>query len=36
MVPTAQLYGRVVEHVDVGVREFTLTLARLTGRGTVL
>ena len=35
-VPSAQLYGRVVEHVDVGEREFMLTLARLTGKGTVL
>ena len=36
MVPTAQLYGRVVEHVDVGEREFVAVLARLTGKGQVL
>lgn len=28
-VPTAMLYGRVVEHVDVSVDEFQATLARL-------
>lgn len=33
MVPTAMLYGRVVEHVDVGQREFLSVLSRLTGRG---
>ena len=32
-VPTALLYGRVVEHVDVSVDEFQATLARLTGHG---
>lgn len=32
-VPTATLYGRVVEHVDVSISEFQLELARLTGRG---
>jgi hypothetical protein len=31
-VPTAMLYGRVVELVDVGVDEFVATLARLVGR----
>lgn len=30
-VPTALLYGRVVEHVDVSVDEFQRTLARLVG-----
>ncbi len=30
-VPSAMLYGRVAEHVDVSVDEFTRTLARLTG-----
>ncbi len=33
MVPTAMLYGRVVEHVDVDVPTFQRTLARLTGKG---
>lgn len=33
MVPTAQLYGRVAEHVDVDVPEFQRTLARLVGKG---
>ncbi|MDH5672954.1 MAG: hypothetical protein OEZ06_12440 [Myxococcales bacterium] len=32
-VPTAMLYGRVVEHVNISVDEFQKTLARLTGRG---
>ena len=32
-VPTAMLYGRVVEHVDVSVAEFQAVLARLAGRG---
>jgi DNA gyrase/topoisomerase IV subunit A len=32
-VPTATIYGRVVEHVNVSVDEFQRTLARLTGRG---
>lgn len=31
-VPTAMLYGRVVELVDVGPREFQETLERLVGR----
>lgn len=30
-VPTATLYGRVLELVDVGEREFKETLARLVG-----
>lgn len=30
-VPTAMLYGRVVEHVDVSVEEFQRTLQRLIG-----
>jgi hypothetical protein len=32
-VPTAMLYGRVVEHVDVSVDEFQATLQRLVGAG---
>jgi hypothetical protein len=32
-VPTAMLYGRVLEHIDVGVAEFQATLTRLVGRG---
>lgn len=31
-VPTALLYGRVVEHVDVDPQEFQRVLARLAGR----
>jgi hypothetical protein len=31
-VPTAMLYGRVVEHVNISVDEFQRTLARLVGR----
>lgn len=31
MVSTAMLYGRVVEHVDIGVEEFQRTLQRLVG-----
>ncbi len=31
-VPTAMLYGRVVEHVDVSIAELQSTLARLTGQ----
>lgn len=31
-VPTALLYGRVVEHVDIDPREFQRILARLAGR----
>jgi len=30
-VPTAMLYGRVLEHIDVGVDEFQATLQRLVG-----
>jgi hypothetical protein len=30
-VPTAQLYGRVVEHVDMSVEELQRILARLVG-----
>ena len=32
-VPTATLYGRVVEHVNISVREFQDVLRRLVGRG---
>jgi hypothetical protein len=32
-VPTALLYGRVVEHVNVSVEEFQAAIARLVGRG---
>lgn len=32
-VPTAMLYGRVVEHVNVSVPEFQRVLQRLVGRG---
>lgn len=32
-VPTALLYGRVVEHVDVSVERFQAALARLVGHG---
>ena len=32
-VPTAMLYGRVVEHVNLSVPEFQRTLQRLVGRG---
>ncbi len=31
-VPTAMLYGRVSEHVNISVDEFQRTLARLVGR----
>jgi hypothetical protein len=31
-VPTALLYGRVVEHVDVSTEEFQATLSRLVGQ----
>lgn len=31
MVPTAQLYGRVVEHIDVSEAEFMRTMQRLMG-----
>lgn len=30
-VPTVLLYGRVVEHVNIGVEEFQRVLARLVG-----
>lgn len=30
-VPTALLYGRVVEHISVSVEEFQATLRRLVG-----
>lgn len=30
-VPTAQLYGRVVERIDVSIAEFQATLSRLVG-----
>ena len=35
-VPSAQLYGRVVEHVNLSPREFEAILSRLVGlrRGT--
>jgi len=32
-VPTALLYGRVVEHVNVTVEEFQSVLQRLVGTG---
>jgi hypothetical protein len=32
-VPTALLYGRVVERIGVGMAEFQAALARLIGRG---
>jgi len=32
-VPTALLYGRVVEHVDLSVGELQRILQRLTGNG---
>ena len=32
-VPSAMLYGRVVEHVNVSVAEFQSALSRLAGRG---
>jgi DNA gyrase/topoisomerase IV subunit A len=31
-VPTALLYGRVVEYIDVGSQEFQRALSRLGGR----
>lgn len=31
-VPTALLYGRVVEHISVSVEEFQTTLQRLVGQ----
>lgn len=33
-VPTALLYGRVVEHVNVSVEEFQAVLTRLIGTAT--
>lgn len=30
-VPTAMLYGRVVEHIDVSVEEFQRVLQKLVG-----
>ena len=33
MVPTAMLYGRVVEHVSISVAEFQTVMQRLVGRG---
>jgi len=32
-VPTAMLYGRVVEHVNISVEELQAILGRLTGEG---
>jgi hypothetical protein len=32
-VPTAMLYGRVVEHINVSVDEFQSVLQRLVGAG---
>ena len=32
-VPTAMLYGRVVEHIDVSIQEFQRVLSKLTGQG---
>jgi hypothetical protein len=32
-VPTAMLYGRVVEHIDCSVDELQAVLQRLTGKG---
>ncbi len=32
-VPTAMLYGRVVEYVDISVDELQRVLQRLTGKG---
>jgi hypothetical protein len=31
-VPSAMLYGRVVEHIEIGVPEFQAVLQRLIGR----
>ena len=33
-VPTAMLYGRVVEHIDVSVEEFQTVVQRLIGSRT--
>ncbi len=32
-VPTAMLYGRVVEHIDVSVEDFQRVLQKLVGVG---
>lgn len=32
-VPTAMLYGRVVEYIDISVDELQRVLQRLTGKG---
>ena len=32
-VPTAMLYGRVVEHISISVDELQQVLQRLTGKG---
>ena len=32
-IPTAMLYGRVVEHINVSIEEFQTVLTRLVGRG---
>ncbi|HEY5950404.1 MAG TPA: hypothetical protein VIV40_33165, partial [Kofleriaceae bacterium] len=32
-VPTAMLYGRVLEHIDVSIEEFQAVLNRLVGSG---
>lgn len=32
-VPTAMLYGRVVEHINVSVDEFQRVLQKLVGQG---
>lgn len=31
-VPTATLYGRVVEHIDISVPQFQKVMTRLVGR----
>ena len=33
-IPTAMLYGRVVEHIDVSVDEFQVVVQRLIGSRT--
>ena len=32
-IPTAMLYGRVIEHINVSVEEFQTVLKRLVGTG---
>jgi hypothetical protein len=32
-IPTAMLYGRVVEHINVSIEEFQTVLTRLVGTG---